>query len=125
MFDDIPEAPHLGATTTDGQVIGTASLYPAPFPALPEVLPATRLMFMAVEPELQRRGIGSALIGSIVDDLQSDGVRLLWATARNTAIPFYRRFGFVVGHQSPTAPRQRPHHYIHLGLDTGGTSSPT
>jgi GNAT superfamily N-acetyltransferase len=115
-LDDIPGARYVGATTVDGRVIGTASLYPTPFPALPEVSPAMRLRFMAVEPELQRHGIGSALMDSIVRDVQSQGVRILWATARDVAIPFYRHYGFIVGDPSPTAPGQRPLHYIRLAI---------
>ncbi|MGH7911869.1 MAG: GNAT family N-acetyltransferase [Candidatus Dormibacteraceae bacterium] len=115
-LDDIPGARYLGARTVDGRVIGTASLYPAPFPNLPDVVPALRLMFMAVEPELQHLGIGSALMGSIVQELQARNVRILWATARDVAIPFYRRFGFIVGEPSLAAPNSRPHHYLHLPL---------
>ena len=115
-LDDLPGARYVGATTVDGQVIGTASLYPARFPALPELSPAIRLRFMAVEPELQRHGVGSALMDSIVRDLQTRSVRVLWATARDAAIPFYRRFGFIVGDPSRTAPGQRPLHYIHLAI---------
>lgn len=122
-LDDIPGARHVGATTADGRVIGTASLYPTPFPSRPEISPAIRLRFMAVEPGLQRHGIGSALIHSILGDLQTQSARILWATARDVAIPFYSHFGFIVGDPIPTAPNQRPLHYIHLGFPRGRTTA--
>jgi hypothetical protein len=43
---------------------------------------------------------------------------LLWATARETALPFYRRFGFTVIEESAVVPAasRRPHHMILLDL---------
>ena len=115
-LDDLPGARYVGATTVDGQVIGTASLYPARFPALPKLDPAIRLRFMAVEPELQRHGVGSALMDSIVRDLQTRSVRVLWGDrtrCRDPVLPplWVHRWRPI---SAPTG--QRPLHYIHLAI---------
>ncbi|MDP8942805.1 MAG: GNAT family N-acetyltransferase [Actinomycetota bacterium] len=50
-----------------------------------------------VEPQLWRRGVGSALLAAAVDDLHREGWRdaTLWVFAENTdARTFYARFGF-------------------------------
>ena len=50
-----------------------------------------------VEPVLQSRGIGAALLAHAVDSL---GVRHLWALEKNTrAIAFYQRHGFRLTEQ--------------------------
>lgn len=115
-FDDIPGARYVGAQTAEGSVIGAASLYPAPFPANARIIPAVRLMFMAVEPGLQRCGVGSSLIEWILQDLRLRGVRVLWATARDSAVPFYRRFGFELGETAHSPPGFRPRYFIHRTL---------
>lgn len=116
-FDDIPGARYLGAVeVTERRVIGTCSLYPAAFPRRPDADPSIRLMFMAVEPALQRCGIGTALMRTALRDIRAQQARLLWATARDAAIPFYTRFGFSVGDPLPVTPPGRPLHYIYLDL---------
>ncbi|MFI5281522.1 MAG: GNAT family N-acetyltransferase [Candidatus Dormibacterales bacterium] len=87
---------HLGAVDSQGTVVAIATFFQLPFPSQPEVAGAYRLQFMAVEPLLQRSGLGTLVLTEGVRRLQSAGVPLLWATARLEAIPFYQRFGFAV-----------------------------
>lgn len=94
-------------------MIGTASLYPAPFPENSRITPALRLMFMAVEPGLQRCEVESSLIG-ILQDLRLRGVLL--ATAPESAVPFYRRFGFELGQPAHSATGFRPRYFMHRTL---------
>ena len=63
----------------------------------PEVAGAYRLQFMAVEPSLQRAGLGTLVLTEGLRRLRSAQVPLLWPTARPEAVPFYQRFGFAVG----------------------------
>lgn len=69
---------------------------------------------MAVEPSVQRKGIGSAILSEGLRRLGSLDATLLWASARDNAVPFYERFGFVVVEDSSSKPatRGRPHHLI-------------
>jgi GNAT superfamily N-acetyltransferase len=99
-LDDRPGAWHLGA-------VAISSLYPVASPFRPEARPAVQLQFMAVDPALQGRGIGSDVLAEIVRRLKATGTVLLWASARDAAVPFYERFGFkTVDGSAFTHPRQ-------------------
>jgi len=73
---------------------------------------------MAVEPSLQRSGAGSAVMAEAIRRLRATDAVLLWAHARDNAIPFYERFGFAVvqGSGGPVPRIGRPHHDIVLDL---------
>lgn len=92
--DELPGTFHLGALL-DGALVGTSSWADEPWPESPST-PAMRLRGMAVEPDLQGTGCGAALVAAGVDRAVSSGARLLWATARDTVLPFYERCGFAV-----------------------------
>ena len=120
-LDDSPGAWHLGVVDAGGAVVGISSYYRVPCPSRPGVEPAVQLQFMAVAPVLQRHGAGSAILAEALRRLRREGIRLVWADARDVAIPFYERFGFVTidgtGH---TPGSGRPHHLIALDLTAPG-----
>jgi predicted N-acetyltransferase YhbS len=117
-LDASPGAWHLGAIDATGQVVATSSFYSVPCPLRPEALPAVQLQFMAVDPMVQDRGIGSAVMADAIRRLKAAGAVVLWASARDTALSFYRRFGFTVLEGSAFIPPEtgRPHHLILLEL---------
>lgn len=117
-LDDAPGAWHLGAVDASGRVMAISSLYPVPCPLRPRAQPAVQLQFMAVEPALQRQGIGSAVMAEMIRRLKATGAVLLWASARDNAVPFYQRFGFEAVEGSGFTPPQtgRPHQIIELDL---------
>jgi GNAT superfamily N-acetyltransferase len=117
-LDDGPGAWHLGAADGAGRVVAISSYYPLACPFRPEATPAVQLQNMAVEPALQRHGIGSAVLEEAIRRLRRTDAVLLWASARDVAIPFYERFGFTAIAGSATGPPQtgRPHHLIELPL---------
>jgi len=117
-LDDTPGAWHLGAVDAAGRVVAISSYYTVACPLRPGVVPAVHLQNMAVEPALQRRGIGSAVMEEAIRRLKVTEAVLLWADARDVAVPFYRRFGFVTIEGSGfTGPQTgRPHHVIELAL---------
>lgn len=117
-LDDRPDAWHLGAIDAMGQVVAISSYYVVPCPLRPEATPAVQLQNMAVEPTLQRRGIGSAVMREAIQRLKATDVVLLWASARDVALPFYERFGFetVEGSGYAGSETGRPHHVITLDL---------
>ena len=78
-------------------VVAMATFFQLPCPCRREVAGAYRLQFMAVEPSLQRAGLGTLVLTEGIQRLRLSEVRLLWATARPEAVPFYQRFGFAVG----------------------------
>ena len=117
-FDDAPESWHLGAIDSAGRVVAISSFYREACPVRPQVPGAVLLQFMAVDPSVQRRGIGSAVLAEALARLRSSGTLLLWASARDTALPFYERFGFEVIEDSASTPVEtgRPHHLIVLQI---------
>jgi GNAT superfamily N-acetyltransferase len=117
-LDDAPGAWHLGATDASGRVVAISSYFPGPCSWRPGVEPAVQLQFMAVEPALQRQGVGSAILAEGIRRLRATDAVLLWAHARNGAIAFYERFGFAVvqGSGDPGARTGRPHHVIVLDV---------
>ena len=117
-LDGAPGAWHLGAVDAAGLIVAISSYFPVPCPLRPEALPAVQLNFMAVEPAVQRRGAGSAVMAEAIRRLRAAGAVLLWASARDAAVPFYERFGFTTIEGSESTPREtgRPHRLIELAL---------
>ena len=59
--------------------------------------PATvKMRQVAVDPELQGRGIGAQLIAFAEEFARQKGCRKVYAHARATALGFYRKIGYVV-----------------------------
>ncbi|WP_335338403.1 GNAT family N-acetyltransferase [Agarivorans gilvus] len=55
---------------------------------------SARLRKFATLEEFQNRGIGTALLQHMIEDSKSLHVKKFWFDARESAIEFYRRFGF-------------------------------
>jgi predicted N-acetyltransferase YhbS len=117
-LDATPGSWHLGAVDATGCVVATSSFYLVPCPLRPEVQPAIQLQFMAVDPMVQGKGVGSAVLIEAIRRLKATDAVLLWASARDTALPFYERFGFTTAQESGFTPVEtgRPHHIIELDL---------
>lgn len=118
-LDDALGAWHLGVVDESGRVVATSSFYPVACPLRPELKPAVQLQFMAVDPAVQRQGLGSAVMAEAIRRLKATDTVLLWANARDIALPFYERFGFrtIEGSASVPASTGRAHHLIQLDLD--------
>jgi predicted N-acetyltransferase YhbS len=117
-LDASPGAWHLGAVDSAGAVVAISSFYAVTCPLRPAAQPAVQLQFMAVEPALQGRGIGGDVMAEALRRVRASDAELLWASARDTALPFYLRFGFTTIEGSEFTPSQtgRPHHMIELRL---------
>lgn len=96
-LDEAPGSWHLGAVDSRDTVVAMATFFQLQYPRRPEVGGSYRLQFMAVEPSLQRSGLGTLVLTEAIQRLRASEVPLLWATARPEAVPFYQRFGFAVG----------------------------
>jgi predicted N-acetyltransferase YhbS len=117
-LDASPGAWHLGAVDATGRVVAISTFYFVPYPLQPEAQPAVELRFMAVDPSVQGKGIGGAVMTEAIRRLKTTDAILLWANARDTALRFYERFGFTVAPRSEFTPPDtgRPHHLIELWL---------
>ena len=110
--DAWPATFHLGARDATGALVGIATFFPSPTP-LREGRQAAQLRGMAVDTAHQGRGIGRRLLDAAMERLRSAGFEALWANARDTAVPFYRRLGMeVVGEGFLTSDTKLPHHVV-------------
>jgi GNAT superfamily N-acetyltransferase len=117
-LDDTDGAWHLGAVDAAGRIVAISSFYLTPYPRRPEAQPSVELAFMAVDPALQRRGIGSAVMAEAIRRLKESDAVILWANARDSALRFYERCGFTAAPRSGYTPPEtgRPHSLIELDL---------
>ncbi|MEN3113302.1 GNAT family N-acetyltransferase [Uliginosibacterium paludis] len=83
-LDDDEAGLHFGAHV-DGALVSVASVFIDGDEA--------RLRKFATAAAYQRRGIGSAVLRHLLDQLREAGCRSLWCDARESALAFYRRFG--------------------------------
>jgi GNAT superfamily N-acetyltransferase len=105
---------HLAAFSPDDDstIVAVASFFPEPVPERPGAR-AWRLRGMAVDDAWQGRGVGTALLEDAVRRLRADGVSVLWAHGRDSALGFYERHGWaVVGDGFLTPDTQLPHHVV-------------
>ena len=110
--DAWPATFHLGARDAAGGLVGIATFFPSPTP-LREGRRAAQLRGMAVDTAHQGRGIGRQLLDAAMERLRNAGFEALWANARDTALPFYRRLGMdVVGEGFLTSDTKLPHHVV-------------
>jgi predicted GNAT family N-acyltransferase len=77
-------AVHVLARNKAGRPVGTARL-----------LPTGQIGRMAVLPEWRGRGIGTALLNGLLAIADADGYPSPFLNAQASAIPFYRRAGFL------------------------------
>ena len=102
------EALHLLAEGADGEALGTARL-----------LPSGQIGRMAVLAAHRRRGIGRALLKTLLDIAQTEGFPPVFLNAQTHALPFYAGLGFAAeGDEFDDA--GIPHRRMRLS-----TSSPT
>jgi len=60
-------------------------------------VPHWYLWALGVEPGMQRRGIGGAIIRPVLDRADQGGLPCYLETANDRNLPFYQRHGFEVG----------------------------
>ncbi len=113
--DDLDGTVHLGAFL-DGRLVGIGTFFPSPTPLRPDRR-AVQLRGMAVEPSLQGTGAGRVLMEDAITRFRHEGVEVLWANARDTALGFYERLGMqVVGDGFVSTETALPHHVVILDL---------
>lgn len=81
------DALHFGVSI-DGKVVCVASVY------LDNT--SARLRKFATLNEYQGNGVGTFMLNYLVGELKVYGVEYLWFDARESAVEFYKRFGFGV-----------------------------
>lgn len=79
----------LVALDESGELLGTARLLPA------EGDPERQVRQVAVARHARGCGVGGELMRTLEEVAASQGAREVWLNARDTAIPFYERAGYV------------------------------
>lgn len=114
--DDDPDTVHLAAFDDSGIMIGTSTWLRRSCSFEPDRR-AVQLRGMATRRHLQSQGIGSSLLSAGFDHWR-DLSDIVWANARDAALPFYTRHGFIVrgtGFIEPVT--ELPHHVVIRDLD--------
>lgn len=105
--DDAPGTVHLGVRVGDA-LVAISTWIPRPH----HDEPAVQLRGMAIAPDLQGRGVGAMLLEAGCERAAAIAP-LVWARARDTALAFYLRHGFVVeGDGFIDEHTAKPHHLI-------------
>lgn len=106
--DDQPGVVHLGVAI-DGELVGTSTWVPSEH----DGAPAVQLRGMATARHLQGAGLGGLLLEEGCARQAAAGRRAVWANARDAALAFYERHGFVVeGDGFVDETTQLPHHRV-------------
>ena len=80
---------HAAAFTEDGQVVGAARLQ---FNSEAEA----QVRYMAVAKQVQRQGIGMALLRHLEEYARKKGAKVVVLDARESAVPFYLKLGYEI-----------------------------
>lgn len=107
-----PTTVHVAAFDEAGEIVGCVTILRRPYLDAP----AWQLRGMAVAPDLQRAGVGGALLRAVdAIVVASDFSRQLWCNARVPAVGFYERHGwqaigdvFVIPSAGPHRVMQKP-----------------
>ncbi len=97
--DAAPGTGHFAALL-GGQITGVVTMLAEACPHRPDLtapaprVRAWRLRGMAVDPQLQGRGIGSRLLTRAIAHALDHGAAVLWCKARLSAVSFYRHNGW-------------------------------
>lgn len=106
--DDLPGTFHLGARDEDGNIVAISTWVPRPF----HDDPAVQLRGMATAQRVRGQGAGAILLEAGCIRV-AEIAPIVWARARDTALGFYLRHGFVVdGKGFIDEQTLKPHHFI-------------
>lgn len=120
--DDASDTRHFAARA-GADVVGIATLLHKPH-AVADDPHAWQLRGMATASGWQGRGVGSALLGFLLDHCRDqDGGSIVWCNARITARDFYLRHGFEVIGGEFLIPEVGPHVVMRRHLRAAGDSA--
>lgn len=94
----------------DDAPLSTVTVIPAPCPWRADDRPAWQLRGMATAEQARGRGVGRLALDAAVDHVRAAGAALVWCNARDVALSFYERAGFVVDGEGFVNPSGIPHH---------------
>ncbi len=102
--DDDPATAHFAAQQGE-RIVGCVSVMRRAY----DGREAWQLRGMAVDAGMQRAGVGAMLLGAAELHVRESGVPLIWCNARELAVGFYRRHGWMVVSERFEFPTAGPH----------------
>ena len=91
--DELDTTFHLGIRS-DGELVAISTWMERPYPDRPGDR-GFQLRGMATVDTLRGSGFGASLLDAGLDRCSARGAVLVWARARDAALPFYERHGFT------------------------------
>ncbi|MDR2976134.1 MAG: GNAT family N-acetyltransferase [Streptococcaceae bacterium] len=79
----------FGALDESGELLGTVNYF-VPEPGI------SQLCALAVRTDLQKQGIGRKLVSALFEDLQQKNFKKCIVEARESAVGFYEKTGFII-----------------------------
>lgn len=111
---------HIGASSSDGDVVGIATALNCDEPRYEQFSSQSqlRLRGMAVAPTFQQQGIGKTLLKACLEEAAKRGCQMFWCNARVVAVEFYLKCGFSILNDAPfNIEGIGPHHVMFKRLD--------
>jgi predicted GNAT family N-acyltransferase len=109
--DELATTFHLGIRA-DGDLVAISTWMERPYPDRPGER-GFQLRGMATLEALRGSGLGARLLDAGVERCRASGAAVVWARARDTALPFYERHGFTtVGLGYVDLTTGLPHHDV-------------
>jgi GNAT superfamily N-acetyltransferase len=93
--DDEWDSFHLAAVDDDTTVVGVITFVERACPVRDGVYPARQFRGMAVAEGRQGEGVGRDLLAAGVDRCRDEGIAVVWAHARLSAVDFYTAHGMT------------------------------
>ena len=113
--DDLATTFHLGIRIDD-QLVAVSTWLARPYPDRPAA-PGFQLRGMATLADRRGTGVGAQLLAAGIERCRAAGAAVVWARARDAALPFYTRHGFAtIGRGYVDLTTGLPHHDILLDI---------
>lgn len=109
-----PVAVHF-AVLEDGVPVSVVTAHPENHPLFTAER-QWRIRGMATEPGRRGEGFGRMVLNALLEWGRSQGFAVFWCNARERAIPFYERAGFLIESELFEIPGIGPHKVLRINL---------
>lgn len=97
--DSLEGSSHLAVFSDPGKLLGVGSVGPVTCPLFLE-LDANQFWGIAVNPNSRYKAIGRTIMNEIIQLSLEKNKDIIWAKARESAIGFYSKLGFIITNET-------------------------